>query len=82
MQPWKQYSPKLVTELGMVMEAKLLQPSKQLSPKLVTELGIATEERLMQSWKQSSCKLVTVYTVPLAVIFSGITTLPVYNLLT
>ena len=29
--------PKLVTELGMVMEDKLLQYQKQLYPKLVTE---------------------------------------------
>ena len=40
LQPAKQASPKLVTELGMVMEVKLLQPSKQELPKLVTELGI------------------------------------------
>ena len=37
LQPAKHHSPKLVTELGMVMEVKLLQPSKHLSPKLVTE---------------------------------------------
>ena len=36
----KQNSPKLVTNLGMVMEVKLLQPPKQAYPKLVTELGI------------------------------------------
>ena len=36
----KQACPKLLTELGMVMEVKLLQPEKQPSPKLVTELGI------------------------------------------
>ena len=29
LQPPKQEYPKLVTELGMVMEVKLLQPSKQ-----------------------------------------------------
>ena len=28
-QIWKKFSPKLVTELGMVMEVKLLQSSKQ-----------------------------------------------------
>ncbi len=33
----KQFSPKLVTELGMVMAVKLLQPQKQSSPTLVTE---------------------------------------------
>ena len=40
LQPWKQLSPKLVTELGMVMAVKRLQPAKQELPKLVTELGI------------------------------------------
>ena len=33
----KQQSPKLVTELGMVMEVKLLQYVKHAHPKLVTE---------------------------------------------
>ena len=33
----KQYSPTLVTELGMVMEVKLLQYVKHAHPKLVTE---------------------------------------------
>ena len=36
----KQYSPKLVTELGIVMLVKPQQRSKQCFPKLVTELGI------------------------------------------
>ena len=40
LQPEKQSSPKLSTELGMGMEVKLLQPEKQSSPKLVTEFGI------------------------------------------
>ena len=31
LQPEKQLSPKLVTELGMVIEAKLLQPQNILS---------------------------------------------------
>ena len=48
LQSSKQYSPKLVTELGMVMEVKLLQPKKQLSPKLVTELGMGMEVKLLQ----------------------------------
>ena len=38
-QYWKQSSPKLVTELGIVIEVKPVQPKKQPS-KLVTELGI------------------------------------------
>ena len=36
----KQYSPKLGTELGIVMLVKREQPEKQQTPKLVTELGI------------------------------------------
>ena len=36
----KQDFPKLVTELGIVIEVKPLQPEKQELPKLVTELGI------------------------------------------
>ena len=40
LQPKKQASPKLVTELGMVMEVKPLRPEKHHSSKLVTELGI------------------------------------------
>ena len=40
MQPEKQRSPKLVTELGIVIEVKPVQPEKHRSPKLVTELGI------------------------------------------
>ena len=39
MQPPKQKFPKLVTELGIVIEVKPVQPEK-LSPKLVTVLGI------------------------------------------
>ena len=38
LQSEKHHSPKLVTELGMVMAVKLLQSEKQYSPKLVTEL--------------------------------------------
>ena len=37
-----------VTELGMVMEARLLQFRKALSPMLVTELGMVIEARLLQ----------------------------------
>ena len=48
LQPLKQPSPKLVTELGMVMEVKLLQTSKQFLPKLVTELGMVMEVKLLQ----------------------------------
>ena len=40
MQPPKQKFPKLVTELGIVIEVKPMQSPKQEPPKLVTELGI------------------------------------------
>ena len=49
LQPMKQRSPKLVTELGMVMEVKLLQPQKHFSPKLVTELGMVMEVKSLHS---------------------------------
>ena len=48
LQPSKQPSPKLVTELGMVMEVKLLQSEKQSHPKVVTELGMVMEVKLLQ----------------------------------
>ena len=47
MQPQKQASPTLLTELGMVMAVKLLQPLKQPCPKLVTELGMVMEVKLL-----------------------------------
>ena len=50
----------LVTDLGIVMEVKLLQPQKQSYPKLSTEFGMVMEVKLMQSAKQLSPKLVTV----------------------
>ena len=45
----KQYSPKLVTELGIVMLVNPEQPEKQPSPKLVTELGIVMLVKAEQS---------------------------------
>ena len=48
MQPSKQECPKLVTELGIVIEVKPVQSSKHLSPKLVTELGIVIEVKPVQ----------------------------------
>ena len=45
----KQYSPKLVTELGIVMLVNPEQPEKQPSPKLVTELGIVVLVKPEQS---------------------------------
>ena len=38
-----------MTELGRVMEVKLLQPSKQELPNLVTKLGMVMEVKLLQS---------------------------------
>ena len=49
LQPEKQDLPKLVTELPMVMEVKLLQLMKQYFPKVVTELGMVMEDKLLQS---------------------------------
>ena len=51
LQSQKQILPKLVTELGMVMEVKLL-PEKQPVAKLFTELGTVIEVKLLQSEKQ------------------------------
>ena len=45
----KQYSPILVTELGIVMLVNPEQPEKQPSPKLVTELGIVVLVKPEQS---------------------------------
>ena len=59
LQPPKQSSPTLVTELGMVMEVKLLQPAKQSHPKLVTKLGMVMEVKLLQPEKHLSPTLVT-----------------------
>ena len=44
----KQLIPKLVTELGIVIEVKPVQRQKQELPKLVTELGIVTEVKPVQ----------------------------------
>ena len=44
----KQFFPKLVTELGIVIEVKLVHSEKQPSPKLVTELGILIEVKPVQ----------------------------------
>ncbi len=57
--PAKQASPKLVTELGMVMEVKPLHNLKQPFPKLVTEFGMVMEVKPLQPSKQLSPKLVT-----------------------
>ena len=59
LQPSKHQSPKLVTELGMVMEVNLLQYEKHFSPKLITELGMVMEVKLLQYQKQAYPKLVT-----------------------
>ena len=58
-QPPKQYSPKLVTEDGILMDAREEHALKQYSPKLVTEDGILMDVREEQLPKQFSPKLVT-----------------------
>ena len=40
-----QYSPKLVTEDGILMDVREEQPKKQVTPKLVTEDGILMDVR-------------------------------------
>ena len=50
--PKKHSPPKLVTELGMIMEFKPLQPLKQLCSNTVTELGMVIEVKPLQSAKQ------------------------------
>ena len=51
-QPPKQYSPKLVTEDGIVMDVKEEQNPKHQFPKLVTEDGIVMDVKEEQSSKQ------------------------------
>ena len=48
LQPEKHPHPKLVTELGIVIEVKPVQPEKHRYSKLVTELGIVIEVKLVQ----------------------------------
>ena len=78
MQPRKQKLPKLVTELGIVIEVKPVQKAKHSFPKLVTELGIVIEVKPVQPEKQELPKLVTTYVVPSTEIDSGIHISPVY----
>ena len=47
-----------MTELGRVMEVKLLQPEKQEVPKLLTEMGMEMEVKLLQTKKQECQKVV------------------------
>ena len=73
----KQYPPKLVTELGIVMLVKPEQSPKQYSPKLVTELGIVMLVNPEQPEKQPSPKLVTelgivVFLQPLNIVFVAV----------
>ena len=66
-----------VTELGMVIEVKLLQLAKAKSPMFVTEFGIVTEVILLQSAKALLIET-TVNVLPLYVTLDGIITLPEY----
>ena len=58
-QPPKQYSPKLVTEDGILMDAREEQLAKQAHPKLVTEDGILMDVREEHPAKHPFPKLVT-----------------------
>ena len=55
----KQSAPKLVTEDGILMDAREEQPLKHHSPKLVTEDGILMDAREEHLKKQEFPKLVT-----------------------
>jgi hypothetical protein len=55
----------VVTELGMVTEAKLVQLEKAYPPMVVTELRIVTEVKLLQPEKADPPISVTVYVDPL-----------------
>ena len=44
----KVYSPILITELGIVIDVKLLQPLKAEFPIIVTELGIVIDVKPLQ----------------------------------
>ena len=52
LQPEKHPHPKLVTELGIVIEVKPVQPEKHPIPKLLTVLGIVIEVKPVQPKKQ------------------------------
>ena len=67
-----------VTELGIVIEVRPLQPLKVQFPIDVTELGMVMEVRPLQPEKALSSMDVTDKLFPLKLIFSGITTMPVY----
>ena len=76
-QPQKHSSPKLVTELGIVMLVKPEQTEKQDLPKLVTELGIVMLVKPLQPPKHISPKLVTelgivVFLQPLSIVFVAV----------
>ena len=58
-QDLKQFSPKLVTEDGILMDVREEQREKQFSPKLVTEDGILMDVREEQPIKQFAPKRVT-----------------------
>ena len=63
-QDLKQFSPKLVTEDGILMDVREEQYAKQDFPKLVTEDGILMDVREEQDFKQLSPKLVSLYATP------------------
>ena len=60
----KQYSPKLITEDGILMDVREEHALKQYFPKLVTEDGILMDVREEHPEKQDPPKLVMLYTTP------------------
>ena len=58
-QSWKHFSPKRVTEEGMVREVKPVQPLKHEEYKSVTDSGMAMEVKPVQPSKHEYSKRVT-----------------------
>ena len=68
-----------VTELGIVMEDKLVHLLKAAYPILITELGIETDVKSVQFSKADHPIPVTAKTTPSFVMLSGIETEPEYD---
>lgn len=67
MQPLKALFPMLVTDSGILMEAKLVQPLKAPPPMIFTEFGIVTDTRLVQPVKELEPMDVTVFGISMEV---------------
>lgn len=70
LQSWNALTPIVVTELGIVMEVRLLQPLKDILV-LVTELGMIKEVRPLQPLKAPSMIAVTELGMTNDVLFPG-----------